>query len=158
MKLFFEMWPGDFRTQLYKLNSLIEKDNAARRSTRTMVKLISEREFGVFLGIFFIASLDRTAGGKMWDGSRGSDEGYQTQTNMGTHMSKHRHAQIRKYLPFIFANETKEKEGDPWWQVQDGIEEFNETRRTNLHSSIRKVLDESMSSFRPRTSPTGKYK
>lgn len=56
----------------------------------------------------------------------------------------------------IYADVGRKKD-DPWWQFVNGAEQFNMNRRYCVASSIWKVFDESMSAFRPQTSPTGTY-
>lgn len=52
--------------------------------------------------------------------------------------------------------ESKNLEGlDPWWKFKKAIDQFNKIRMMQVVSSYEKVLDESMSSWRPRTTATG---
>ena len=48
-----------------------------------------------------------------------------------------------------------EKDHDPWWPIASAIDDFNDIRKNNVESSWIKVLDESMSAWRPRTSKNG---
>jgi hypothetical protein len=45
--------------------------------------------------------------------------------------------------------------GDPWHMVLLMVDGYNSNRQSWLAASVRKVLDESMSAFKPRTSKTG---
>ena len=40
--------------------------------------------------------------------------------------------------------------------VSAGVEGFNKNRQDNILASVRKVMDESMSAFKPQTRATGK--
>ena len=42
-----------------------------------------------------------------------------------------------------------------WWKFAEAINSFNENRSENIMTSSDRILDESMSAFRPRTSKTG---
>ena len=69
-------------------------------------------------------------------------------------MKLYRFKQFRKYLPFIFENDSL-KEVDPWWKFKTAVNSFNAIRKERCISSYLKVFDESMSAWRPRTSKTG---
>lgn len=61
---------------------------------------------------------------------------------------------FRRFLPEIHADSTK-KEDDPWYQFSEAVEEFNFIRRTRVQSSSWICADETMSAWRPRTTPLG---
>ena len=44
---------------------------------------------------------------------------------------------------------------DPWWRFAEAVEEFNSIRNESILTSSDRVLDESMSSYRPRTTKLG---
>ncbi len=73
---------------------------------------------------------------------------------MDKYMKEWRFKEIKKFIPMIHAD-TGRKENDPWWQIVSAIEEFNLNRSVRVASSIWKIFDESMSAFRPQTTPTG---
>ena len=154
MKLFFALWPGNIHHQLLLLNARIERENQTRRKGRVLP--ISLREFAQFLGIMLVARLEGKSGTDLWQHQRGRDagEGYRSELDVSKFMTRHRHSQIRRYFSFLFADENKKCE-DPWWQVVAGIDGFNHNRRSVFSPSRVRVLDELMSAFRPRTSPTG---
>ena len=137
---------------MLKINARIEEGNASR--SRDKISPISLREFNHFLGVICIARLEGKRGGNPWKGREDEGEGYRSQIDVSCFMTCHRHLQIRKYFSFIFADE-KLKDDDPWWMVSTGIEEFNKNRSMTFRPSNIRVLDESMSAWRPRTSATG---
>jgi hypothetical protein len=47
------------------------------------------------------------------------------------------------------------KETNEWWRFQGAVDEFNHLRKNRLLSGFWMLIDESMSAWRPRTSPTG---
>ena len=69
-------------------------------------------------------------------------------------MSKHRHSQLRAYLPYIWAEESV-KDVDPWWMVSNAIHNFNYNRSLVFKPGHVLTMDESMSAFRPRKTATG---
>jgi hypothetical protein len=49
----------------------------------------------------------------------------------------------------------RKRDGDPWWQFAAAIDRFNDVRLNKITTSLWDILDESMSSYRPRTTATG---
>ena len=152
LHILLPLWPGNLKDQIQKLNARIERDNSNR--IRGKVGLLSVREFIQFLAVLLIASLEGKKGSELWHGNEDQGEGYRSQIDISRFMTSYRHAQIRKYFPYLFANEDK-MATDPWWQVSEGIDQFNASRKTYFRPGRTLVLDESMSAFRPRTTTTG---
>ena len=48
-----------------------------------------------------------------------------------------------------------QKDCDPWWAFSSAVDDFNQIRNNIITSSCTKVLDETMSAWRPRTSKNG---
>lgn len=69
-------------------------------------------------------------------------------------MKLYRFKEFRHFLPKIF-EQPMEKDSDPWYCFSSAVNEFNEIRNELVQSSHVKVLDESMSAWRPRTSKNG---
>jgi hypothetical protein len=157
LSLLIHLWPGDWQAQLKQLNVRIGLDNEIKkRNSRPgfrnrSVKQISENEFWVWWGVFVSA---RTYGrkGNMWD--RHKPEGEEPKVDYSMHIPEHRFGEIRYYIPFLFADQGCQQD-DPWWKFSKGVEEFNTNRKNTVLSSYLKVMDESMSAFRPQTSKTG---
>ena len=70
------------------------------------------------------------------------------------HMRLYRFKQFRKMIPTIWqvADPT---DTDPWCQFRGAIENFNLIRKLDIFTSEIRILDESMSAFRPRTTKLG---
>jgi hypothetical protein len=64
-----------------------------------------------------------------------------------------RFEEFKRYLPFGFEGDDK---SDPWYRINRLIQGFNNNRMRTVAASRKKVMDELMSAFRPRTSVTGK--
>jgi hypothetical protein len=70
-------------------------------------------------------------------------------------MSRWRFEQIRRFVPFIMCDPDLKDSGDDWWMLRPFVGAFNSTRSKRVAASIKKLLDESMSAFRPRTTKKG---
>ena len=155
--LLLHLWPGDFKGQVDAMNRQILNDNDERvQKGRSKVPLVSYREMGVFLGIILIARLEGKKGKNLWVGDPLDGEGYRSQVDVSSIMSQSRHRQLRSYFEIFFADHLKKGE-DAWWKVLGGLEGFNNNRKNVVASSKDKTPDETMSSYRPRTTATGMY-
>ena len=83
--LLFHLWPGDFKGQVDEMNKQILADNKERQERgRPVVRLVSYREMGVFLGILIVARLEGKKGSDLWVGEPGAGEGYRSQVDICT--------------------------------------------------------------------------
>jgi len=55
----------------------------------------------------------------------------------------------------MFFSDKSQKGKDDWWQVLGGINRFNANRKAVVQAPNIRVLDETMSSYCPRTTRTG---
>jgi len=69
-------------------------------------------------------------------------------------MKHYRFKHFRKFIVHIWEDESG-KETNEWWRFQGAVDEFNHLRKNRLLSGFWMLIDESMSAWRPRTSPTG---
>jgi hypothetical protein len=75
--------------------------------------------------------------------------------NMKRFMAENRFENLKRVLPWVFADSTGSPLGDPWYRARGGINGFNENRaRTILKSNVM-VPDESMIAWEPQTTKTG---
>ncbi len=74
-------------------------------------------------------------------------------------MSLRHFEDIKTYFPNAFADFSKKSVAlnnhDPWYMISMLIEDFNNNRGKMVAASVVKLLDESMSAWRPRKSKTG---
>ena len=156
-ELLIHLWPGDWKEQLEFLNSMIEeKQQLAEDDSRSSVKKVSrvsEKEFWKFFGLMLAGRLEGRVG-TLWDTPSKETDGIRRSVNYTSHMTRTRFNEIRHYMAFVFADKTREGKDD-WWQVLGGIDGFNENRKKTVQAPNIRVLDESMSAFRPRTTKTG---
>jgi len=61
---------------------------------------------------------------------------------------------IKTYFPSAFSDLDK-RNHDPWYMLSNLIDEFNKNQSTVIAASVIKVLDESMSAWRPKKNKTG---
>jgi Transposase IS4 len=156
LDLLIHLWPGDWLLQLQYMNKrIIDNNNEATTNKRgnryQKICEISPQEFWKFIGIMLVARIEGRKG-EVWD--RTAPEGYGNIVNMGEVMTENRFKQLRIYFAYLFSDE-KNKLNDPWWQIRKGINEYNNNRKKTILASATKVLDESMSAFRPQTTKNG---
>ena len=70
-------------------------------------------------------------------------------------MTFQRFKEIREYFPKGFENLDR-KSQDDWYRIDHLVKGFNENRSKFVAASIRKVFDESMSQWKPRTTDKGR--
>ena len=79
--------------------------------------------------------------------------------NLGLHMRKRRFEDISSKFHFAFIDETTNNSSltnyDPWFTVSKLISDFNKNRFIRVAASTVKLLDESMSAYKPRKDKTG---
>ena len=83
--------------------------------------------------MLIVARLEGRKGGKLWD--RVDPDGYGNRVDLSHFIKKFRFMEIKRYIPFIFANESKWT-SDPWWQFIDGV---NEYRKEKLSASLKNI-------------------
>ncbi len=77
-----------------------------------------------------------------------------TSPHLEQYMAFSRFKDFRRFLPAIYSDESK-KDTDPWYQFSGAIDEFNLIRNTKFVCSKWSCADESMCSWRPRTTALG---
>ena len=156
--LIIHLWPGDWRKQLDFVNDLIEEKQVLENDKEIgprikSVRRITQNEFWKFFGLLLVARLEGRKG-TLWDSPSQEAPGILRKVNYSRFMSRTRFQEIRHYMAFVFADKTREGKDD-WWQVLGGIDGLNENRKAVIQAGNIKVLDETMSAYRPRTTKTG---
>jgi hypothetical protein len=72
-------------------------------------------------------------------------------------MRLYRFKQVRKVVAGIWEerSESNSVTSDPWYKFQNAVENFNLIRKHDIITSEKRVLDKSMSAFRPCTTKLG---
>ena len=78
------------------------------------MKEVSQHEFWVFWGLILAARACGKKGGDIW--MRGPVDGIEPVVDFSDHMPKYRHAELKRFMSLVFADESL-SEHDPWWRV-----------------------------------------
>ena len=155
LQFLIHLWPGDWKEQLTYLNSIIEeKQNRDVSGKKYVMRRISANEFWRFFGLMLAARLEGRTG-TLWDTDRFRETtGILKKVDYTPYMTRTRFNEIRQYMAFVFADKSLSGKDD-WWQIMGGLNGFNENRRRVVQAPNIKVLDETMSAFRPQTRKFG---
>lgn len=162
LDLLQRLWPGNWKDQLDQMNSIIKKRKQEGQSRR--MRSITPNEFWLFIGILISASPHNAGGERLWgQGENEADEfqakGVTKPIDYGPKglnlMSLQRFKEIKEIFPKGFEDKEAEKKGDKWYKIRLLTNGFNENRKKNIAASCKKILDESMSAWKPRTTPYG---
>jgi len=158
-RMFLALTFIDWKKSCDKMNTEMMKDDEN-------IRPFSYSEFLVGLGLLIGAcgfsqngiNLFKKTDHDMGDGEDGVEDdtnGFVNHPAFDQYMPFYRFKSFRRYFPGINVDATKEG-FDPWHHLIAGVEEFNQIRRERISASNWILIDESMSSWRPRTSKTGK--
>jgi hypothetical protein len=171
LKLLQKIWPGDWEQHLHQINQRIAAENALNHGKKNYkaVNPLSKHEWWRFIGIIISAGPQCKGGSKLWE-KDSHREGFciTHPVNYGPDgldiMAYYRFNEIKAVFPWSFQDKMKaptEDNGtdaeDPWHMCMLMVDGFNKNRHDWVAASVRKILDESMSAYRPRTSKTGGY-
>ena len=81
------------------------------------------------------------------------DRTFSPSLDLSKTVSRHRYECLRQCFPYAF-HDWENADADPWHPVGLLVKGFNENRNENFAASSTQTHDESMSAFRPRTTPT----
>ena len=159
-KLFLHLTFADWRVIFEKLNDAVAVHN--NNNSKKKVRLFTEVEFLTGLGLLIGAAEFGCRGVNLWregDQSTSGEEEYWdsmvAHPQFDNNMKFYRFKDFRHFLPLVFHSAELKELGDPWWQFEDAILQFNNNRRLRVQSFPWLVVDESMSAWRPRTTATG---
>ena len=120
--------------------------------------MLLENEWWIVWGIVISACATHKGGMKLFETEEAGKRRVTPALNLGfdkegkKRISPHRFKEIKEMLHYAFFD--KVDENDPWYPLNSLVEAFNDNRRRWLVASLVIVLDESMSSFQPRTTKT----
>ena len=164
LNLFLHMWGDDDDdvNELGKMNQWREKIEQTRRQSRgngcKPIAPFTRREHWVAWGLVISSRCIAAENGEeMWnlkDLEEVSLDNLRPKFDPNMFMTRKRFQEWKKCVVFGFADEEK-KEDDPWWQIVGVFDSQTRNRKRTLAISIVKVLDESMSAFRPQVHKTG---
>jgi len=156
--LFLHLSFADWRVTLDKMNQAINEAN--NNNNKKRVRVFSAEEFLTALGLMIGAAEYGGRGSQLWEGQADCCGGEKWESlvpdpNFDGIMKQYRFKDFRHFFPFAFKSETLKNNNDPWWEFAEAVNEFNNNRKTKLNLPKWLVVDESMSSWKPRQSPTG---
>jgi hypothetical protein len=142
---------GDFVDQLRNLNHYIETTYNVKHNPMSVV---SRQEWWQFIGIMIGAGPIGKGGTTLWEKEENrKDHTFSPAVDLSKIVSRHRYECLRHCFPYAFYD-WENSDIDPWHPVGLLVKGFNENRNENFAASSTQTHDESMSAFRPRTTPT----
>ena len=155
-QMFIFFWPGQLELQRKKMNEFIRyKHNPEQKELKkNTVKEFSANEWWHGIGIFLYGGVVGGGTERIFPRSPKMKQKLplvHKRTPIDI-MSRTRFEDFKRFLPETFVGDDPT---DPWNRLLGLLNGFNENRSKYAASSFRKVLDESMSFFQPRSTPTG---
>jgi hypothetical protein len=156
-KIFLDLAFLDWKSKVLKMNEAITKE----KQNGLKVREFTNSEFLIALGITIGAAEFAQSGTDLFsslhENSRDEPDRWPTlcsDAHFEKHMAFSRYKEFRRFFPSIWIDESK-KATDDWFQFSSAVDEFNRIRRERVVGSFWLSIDESMSAWKPRTSPTG---
>jgi hypothetical protein len=147
----FFTYVGDWVDQLRNLNHYIE---TRYNKNHSPMSVVSRHEWWQFIGIMIGAGPIGKGGITLWEKAESrKDRTFSPSLDLSKTVSRHRYECLRHCFPFAFYD-WENADADPWHPVGLLVKGFNENRNENFAASSTQTHDESMSAFRPRTTPT----
>jgi hypothetical protein len=144
---------GDWRQQLRNFNLELESWNTTQPKKKR-IGLVSENEWWIVWGIIFSACPTHKAGKKLFE--KATVRQIVPSVNFGKDglnvISHHRFQSIKEKIHLAFYD--RSVPDDPYHPVRALLDGFNDNRRRTVATSIKQILDESMSPYQPRTTKT----
>ncbi|CAB9498059.1 unknown protein [Seminavis robusta] len=162
LKLLMKLWPGNWNAQRAQINDRIDAVNEETKKKKKksfhVIRKVTKREFWVFVGLLIAASAHRLGGHLLWE----KDRDIWTATepiNYGIDgkevMPEYRFRDLRQVFPYGFQDKDAEDDGDPWHMIRGMVNGYNLVRSLWVAASLKKVMDETMSAWCPRTTKFG---
>ncbi|CAB9527834.1 unknown protein [Seminavis robusta] len=161
MKLLQYMWPGNPKEQVVLMNKAIDVENEDRKKKkRQLVKPVTEHEYWKFIGVLISAAAFRLGGHQLWEKESGRLHWTVTDPiDLGCKgqgiMPFYRFKDLKSMFPSAFQDMDAKEKKDPWSMVRGILNGYNDKRARVIAASIRKIMDESMSAYKPQTTKTG---
>ena len=129
-KMFLALLYMDWHEMLVKFNEVVDKGNTGRSARE--VRRFTGFEFIVGHAILIAVTCYSIIGGKFWNSNiDDEDDDWETILECPGYekfMKLYRFKQFRKYLPFIFDNDSL-KGVDLWWKFKTVVDSFNLIRK-----------------------------
>jgi hypothetical protein len=146
LKVWLHLYPGKITEDLKRLNAAYKIANPGDKAGVTL------HEYVKFIGILHAAAHFTEKGKELWNKE---SKGIRGAPDMGKYgMTYSRFDRIKRSMPCAFADYSQ-RMLTPWWKIQGVLDGHNENRKRTIVKSRVQTLDESMSSYKPRTTKTG---
>jgi hypothetical protein len=152
--MFFHlMWIG-IDEQLIKFNAAIDEHNTSLPVSRQKIKTFSKSEIIVGYALFVAAAGFLEKGIHLFN-TEDIVESFLPPPSFSTYMKFHRLKLWKQFIVKVNEDGARKRGGNPWWQFVNAIDGFNDVRLNKTTTSLWDILDDSMSSYCPRTTTTG---
>jgi hypothetical protein len=152
--MFFHlMWNG-IDEQLIKFNAAIDEHNKSLPVSRQKIKIFSKSEIIVGYALFVAAAGFSEKGIHLFN-TEDNVESFFPPPSFSTYMRFHRFKLWKTIIVKVNEDGARKRDGDRWWQFAAAIDGLNDVRLNKITTSLWDILDESMSSYQPRTTATG---
>jgi hypothetical protein len=152
---------GRWQRWLRVMNSRV-KDLDKSKDLNRPIKEFTPQEFLIGHALMICASNCSDRGVMLWgDPNKENskhDKAWQSlaqKTLLSPYMKLYQFKQFKKIIPLIWENDESTAPQDAWYKFQIAVENFNTIRKYDIITSERRVLDESMSAYRPHTTKLG---
>jgi hypothetical protein len=153
-RMFFHLvWIG-IDEQFVKLNAAINEHNESIRVSRQRIKIFSKSELIIGYALFVASARFYEKGIHLFD-TEADVNSFFSPPSFSNYMKFHRFKVWKQFIVKVNEDKARERDGGPWWKFATAIDGFNDVRLNKITTSLWDILDESMSSFRPRTTATG---
>jgi hypothetical protein len=153
-RMFFHlMWIG-IDEQVVKFKSAIDEHNESIRVSRQRIKIFSKSELIVKYAVFVAAAGFSEKGIHLFD-TLADVNSFSPPPSFSNYMKFHRFKVWKQFIVKVNEDKAYERDGNPWWKFAIAIDGFNDVCLNKITTSLWDILDESMSSFRKRTTATG---
>jgi hypothetical protein len=143
--LWMLLYPGDMQSDLDKMN-------AAGLMKKVTWRQITPREYTVFWGLVIAGSQYHQQGKHLWD--EAPRRGVREPPSFASWMKHWRFEEIRQLVKYAKADLSK-VQADQWSWFRQAVTDFNANRKAVLQPGLVAVMDESMSSWKPRADKLG---
>ena len=134
------------------------RNKAKHKHSVCQVKAVSANEFFIFFGIIILSGAIAKGGQLLFEkeSSRLIEGNFQMSlaTDLSPFMALRCFEDIKAFFPQAFSGVEKSSD-DRWYMLSKWINEFNKNRTKTVAASVIKLLDETMSAWRPRKDKRG---
>ena len=150
-----QLWPGDEKEQLKRMNLLIDEQNEKDPSHH--IVRWERQHFWAFVAIIVLNGLEQRNPEHLWQRPKYNviNPTHYAPILKNYFKSYDQFKRCRQLFHRIFESEELQESGDDWWRVRKMVDLMNENRQRVYKSSMIKTLDESVAWYYPQTTKDG---